>query len=111
MEAKAVLKKTRLIPRKARLTVDLIRGKNVAEAIAILKNTKNKTSVVVLKVLNSAIANATNNLGLDLNKLYVSEALIDEGPVLKRGKWRGKGGWSQILKRTSHVTIKVSNRD
>jgi large subunit ribosomal protein L22 len=111
MEAKAVLRKTRLVPRKARLTMDLIRGKEVGEAIAILKNTNNKSARVIIKVLDSAIANATNNLELDINKLYVSEALIDEGPTMKRMKPRARGAADIINKRTSHVTVKVSERD
>lgn len=111
MEAKAILKKIRLVPRRARMTIDLIRYKNVDEAIAILNNTNNKSARIILKVLNSAIANAENNLELNREKLYVKEANINEGPTLKRMKPRARGSADVIFKRTSHVTIIVSERN
>lgn len=111
MEAKAILSKVRLIPRKARLTIDLIRDKNALEAISILNNTTNKSAKIIKKVLLSAMANAENNLELNREKLYVKEAYIDEGPTLKRMKPRAKGKSDEIKKRTSHVTIIVSEKN
>ena len=110
MDVKAILRKVRLIPRKGRLTLDLIRGKNVNEAVSILNNTTNKAARIIKKVLLSAIANAENNNELKREKLYVKEAYINEGPTLKRMKPRAQGRADIINKRTSHVTIIVSER-
>ena len=108
MEAKAVAKYIRISPRKARQVVDLIRGKSVAEAYAILKFTPNKGAELVEKVLKSAVANAENNFDLDVEDLYVSEAYVNEGPTLKRFRPRAKGSASPTNKRTSHITVVVS---
>lgn len=108
--AKATAKTVRTSPRKARLVIDLIRGKSVAEAIAILKFTPNKAALIIEKVLMSAIANAENNFDLDVENLYVSEAFVNEGPTMKRFRPRAKGSASPINKRTSHITVVVSEK-
>lgn len=108
MQANATAKYVRIAPRKVRLVIDLIRGKEVGEAIAILRHTPKAASPVVEKVLNSAIANASNNFSLDVNKLTVSEAFVNPGPTLKRFRPRAMGRASRIHKRTSHITIVVS---
>ncbi|MFS8540712.1 MAG: 50S ribosomal protein L22 [Tissierellales bacterium] len=110
MEAKAVAKTVRIAPRKARLVIDLIRGKEVGEAIAILKYTPKAASPIVEKVLKSAIANAEHNYEMDVNNLVVSKAFVDEGPTLKRYRPRAQGRATQINKRTSHITIVVSEK-
>ncbi|ANK60151.1 MULTISPECIES: 50S ribosomal protein L22 [Loigolactobacillus] len=109
-EARAIAKTVRIAPRKARLVVDLIRGKSVADAIAILKFTPRAASPIVTKVLNSAIANAENNFDLDAENLVVAQAFVDEGPTLKRFRPRAKGSASPINKRTSHVTVVVAEK-
>ena len=96
-------------PRKARMTLDLIRGKSVTDARAILKNTNTKSSRLIIKVLNSAVANATNNLNLKEEELFVSECFINPGPVLKRVKFGSRTKVDRRDKRTSHITIKVSD--
>ncbi|WP_017473659.1 50S ribosomal protein L22 [Amphibacillus jilinensis] len=110
MQAKSVAKTVRIAPRKVRLVIDLIRGKNVGEAIAILKHTQRGASPVVEKVLNSAIANAEHNYEMDVDNLYVSEAYVNEGVTLKRFRPRAQGRASQINKRTSHITVVVSEK-
>ena len=111
MEAKAIAKGLRIPPRKARLVVDLVRGKDVAEADKILRNINKEAARLTLKVLTSAVANACNNLGLDKTKLYVKEAYVDEGQTLKRMKFGSRGHVDPIKKRTSHITIVVSERN
>ena len=108
MEARAIAKTVRIAPRKARLVADLIRGKKVGEAYAILKNTDKKASEIIEKVLMSAVANADHNLNLDVNTLFVKEAFINEGTTLKRFRPRAKGSASRINKRTSHITVVVA---
>ncbi len=111
MESKAVAKYVRIAPRKVRVVMDLIRGKNVAEAFAILKFTPKVGAEVVEKVLRSAVANAENNFDMDVDKLYVSSAFVDQGPTLKRIHPRSRGQAFKILKRTSHVTIVVDEKN
>lgn len=111
MEAKAIAKTVRIAPRKVRLVVDLIRGKGVAEAAAILRLTPKGSSVVVEKVLKSAAANAVNNNKMEQKKLYVKEAYVNEGPTLKRYLPRAKGSANSLLKRTSHITIVLGERE
>lgn len=111
MEAKAIAKTVRIAPRKVRLVVDLVRGKSVAEAAAILRLTPKASSVVVEKVLKSAAANAVNNLKLDQSQLYIKQAFVDEGPTLKRYQPRAKGSGNSIFKRTSHITIVLEERN
>ncbi len=110
MQAKAIAKTVRIAPRKVRLVVDLIRGKQVGEAIAILRLTPKAASPVVEKLLNSAIANAEHNYDMDINNLVVSEVFVDEGPTMKRFRPRAQGRASQINKRTSHITIVVKEK-
>ena len=110
MEAKAVAKYIRISPRKARQVVDLIRGKSVAEASAILKFTPNKGAELVEKVLKSAVANAEHNYDMNVDELYISQAYVDQGPSLKRFKPRAMGRADGIRKRTSHITVMVSER-
>ena len=108
MEARAIAKTVRITPRKARLVVDLIRGKKIGEAYAILKNTDKKASEIIEKVLMSAVANADHNLNLDVDTLYVKEAFVNEGTTLKRFRARARGSASRINKRTSHITVVVA---
>ncbi|MDI3546771.1 MAG: large subunit ribosomal protein [Halanaerobiales bacterium] len=109
MEARAQAKYVRISPRKARQVIDLIRGKDIGEAIAILRNTPKKASRLIEKVLNSAVANAENNYEMSADELYIKEAYVDEGPTMKRYRARAQGQASMIRKRTSHITIKVSD--
>ncbi|MFY9265782.1 MAG: 50S ribosomal protein L22 [Solirubrobacterales bacterium] len=96
-------------PRKSRLVVDHIRGKNIEEARVTLQFMARHVARDVLKVLNSAVANAEHNHDLDADDLTVAIAYVDEGPTLKRWRPRAKGRATQILKRTSHITIVVSD--
>ena len=109
MEAYAMHKMAIVAPRKARMTLDLIRGKSVKDARAILNNTNTKSSRLILKVLNSATANAVNNLNLKEEELFVSECFINPGPVLKRIKFGSRTKVDRRDKRTSHITVKVSD--
>jgi len=111
MEAKAIGKTLRIAPRKARLVIDLIRGKDVEEAAAILRFTPNHAAEAIGKVLNSAVANAVNNNNLDESKLYVSSCYVNEGVTLKRYMPRAKGSAGAINKRTCHITVCVAERD
>ena len=108
MEVKATAKTLRIQPRKARLVLDLIRGKDVA---AILKFLPNKGGYLVGKVLHSAVANAVNNNDLDESKLYVKACWADEGITMKRFMPRAKGSASAIHKRTSHITVVVAEKE
>ena len=111
MEAKAVAKFVRIAPRKVRVVMDLVRGKTVAAASAILKFTPKAVADVVEKVLRSAVANAENNFEMDMEKLYVKTAFVDQGPTMKRIHPRSRGQAFKILKRTSHVTIVVDEKN
>lgn len=111
MEAKAHLKYARISPRKVKIVLDLIRGKDVATAMAILKNTPKSASEYLTKLLRSAVANAEHNFNMDASKLYVSECFVCPGPTLKRIMPRAQGRAYRINKRTSHVTISVKERD
>ena len=111
METRAVAKYIRITPRKVRIVLDLIRGKNVAEAFAILKFTPKAGADVVEKVLRSAVANAEKNNDMDVDKLCVKTAYADQGPTLKRIHPRSRGQAFKILKRTSHVTIVVDEKN
>ena len=110
MEAKAYLKYARISPRKVKIVLDLIRGKDAGVAMAILKNTNKSASEYLIKLLGSASANAEHNFHMDPAKLYVSECFVCPGPTLKRIMPRAKGSADRILKRTSHVTIAVKER-
>lgn len=111
MEAKAVAKYIRISPFKARLVVDLIRGKGVEEAEAILRYTPNRAATPIMKVLKSATANAENNLHLSNDDLFVKACYVDEGPSLKRFKPRARGRADRMLHRMSHITVVVGSRE
>ena len=111
MEARAIAKNVKIAPRKARLVIDLIRGKDVVEADKILNNLNKEAARLIRKVLTSATANAENNLGLKKENLKLSQAFIDEGLVMKRMKFGSRGHVDPIKKRTSHITVVVSERN
>ncbi len=111
MEARAYLRYARIAPRKVQIVLDLIRNQPVDKAIAILKHTPKAASELLLKLLNSAIANAENNNGMSKDALYVSECFVCPGPTLKRIRPRAKGSAARVLKRTSHVTIAVKEKE
>ena len=111
METYAIHKNAMIAPRKARMTLDLIRGKSVVEARGILKTTNTKASRLISKVLDSAVANAVNNLSLKEENLYVSECYINPGPILKRIKFGSRTKVDRRDKRTSHIFVKVSDGD
>ncbi|HEY8364891.1 MAG TPA: 50S ribosomal protein L22 [Haloplasmataceae bacterium] len=110
MEAKAVAKTIRIAPRKVRLVIDLIRGKKVGDAFAILKHTDKRSTTVIEKVLKSAVANAEHNYNMNTENLYVKEAYVNAGPILKRFRPRAKGRAGLISKRTSHITVVVAEK-
>ena len=111
MEATAKLSVIRIAPRKVKVVLDLIRGKDVELARAILKNTPKAASEPVLKLLNSAAANAVNNFNMDASKLYVKTCFVSEGPTLKRIRAVAKGSAVRILKRTSNITVIVDEKE
>ena len=108
-EAKAILRGARISAQKARLVADLVRGLPVGRASDVLTYTNKKAALLVRKVLLSAVANAENNLGADVDELKVVRIFVDEGPAMKRMYARAKGRGSRILKRTSHITVVVGN--
>ena len=109
-EAKATLKFARISSRKVKIVADLIRGKNVNEAFAILQYTPKEAAVVINKVLKSAVANAENNHDLNVENLYVAETFVGAGPTLKRFRPMDHGKAFRINKRTSHITVVVKER-
>ena len=109
MEAKAILRGARISAQKARLVADLVRGMPVDRASGLLEHTEKKAAHIVRKLLLSAIANAENNLGADVDELKVTRIFVDEGPAMKRMHARAKGRGARILKRTSHITVVVGN--
>ena len=111
MEAKAHLSYARIAPRKVKIVCDLIRGKDVGTAAAILKQTPKAASEPLLKLLMSAVANAENNHNMDAGNLYVSAVSADSGPILKRARPRAQGRSYRINKRTSHITLVVSEKE
>jgi large subunit ribosomal protein L22 len=111
MEAKAQAKMVRISSRKVKLVIDLVRGKNIGEAFAILKLTPKAASPVVEKLLKSAVANAEHNYNMDIESLFVKEIYVGEGPTLKRFRPRAQGRATQILKRTSHITAVVAEKE
>ena len=108
METRAAAKYIRISPQKARLVVDLIRGKRIGEAQSILMFTRKYAASVVRKILNSAVANAKQDASMDENSLYVKEVFVDQGPSLKRWRARAQGRAASIKKRMSHITIVLS---
>ena len=111
MEAKAHLRYARISPRKVKIVLDLIRGKDAGTAMAILKNTRRGASEYLIKLLGSAVANAENNFHMDSSKLYVSECFVNAGPTLKRIMPRAKGSADRLLKRTCHITIVLAEKN
>ncbi|TCO42000.1 large subunit ribosomal protein L22 [Dokdonella fugitiva] len=107
MEAKAILRSARISPQKARLVADQVRGMPVGRATNLLQFSDKKAAHLIKKVLLSAVANAENNLGADVDELKVAKIFVDEGAILKRMHARAKGRGSRISKRTSHITVVV----
>ena len=110
MEAKALARYIRLSPQKARLVVDLIRGKGAEDALNVLSMSQKRAAFTVAKVLRSAIANAEDKGDSDVDKLYVKTVFVDQGPTMKRMRARAMGRSNMIRKRTSHITIVVDER-
>lgn len=111
MEARAYLRNVRIAPRKVKIVCDLIRGKDVREAAAIINNTPKAASELLIKLLKSAVANAENNNNMDVDKLYVSEVFVTPGPIMKRIRPMSHGRAFRILKRTSHITIVLKEKE
>ena len=111
METRSTQKHIRISPRKVKIVLDLIRGKDLGVAIGIVKNTPKAACEPVYKLLKSACANAENNFEMDPEKLYVSECFVCPGMTLKRIMPRGKGSADRILKRTSHITIALKDKE
>lgn len=109
MQAKAIARTVGVTPRKARLVIDLIRGKSVTEALEILSILNKSAVTPVTKVLKSAVANATNNFNMDENSLYVKEAYVDDAIRMRRYLPRAKGSASGLVKRTCHITVVVAD--
>ena len=110
-EAKCTAKMIRITARKARLVIDLVRGKKLSDAAAILALTPNGATEAVSKVLKSAAANAVNNFNMEQSKLFVKEAFVNEGPTMKRFLPRAKGSADRLLKRTCHITIVLAEKN
>jgi len=112
MECRAVGRFIRVPPRKARLVVDLIRGRDINQALEIVRFTRKAAARVVEKVLKSALANAQHNHGArDVDRLFVKEAFVDQGPTMKRFRPRAMGRATPIKKRSSHITIVLTEKD
>lgn len=111
MATQAKLRHAKIAPQKARLVADQIRGLAVENALDILTFSRKKAAVMLKKLLESAIANAENNDGADIDELSVKEIYVDQGPMLKRMQPRAKGRGARILKRTSHITITVEENE
>lgn len=109
MEAKAILRGARISPQKARLVADQVRGLPVARASDLLGFSDKKAAQLIRKVLISAVSNAENNQGADVDELSVARIFVDEGPTLKRFAARAKGRGTRIIKRTSHITVVVGS--
>ena len=111
LTARCVAKTVRITPRKARLVADLVRGKKVSDALAILKLTPRAASPLIEKVVVSASANAVNNLNMTKEKLFIKEIYVNEGMTMKRYLPRAKGSADRLLKRTSHITVVVAEKE
>ncbi len=111
MEARATAKYIRVSPRKIKTVIDLIRGKDLGEALNILNFTPKAASQPVKKLIQSAAANAENNYDMNVENLYVAEIQANQGPTLKRYRPRAQGRATQILKRTSHITVVLKERE
>jgi len=110
MEVRARLRFARLGPRKARLVADLIRGKRSEEALNILSFTKKAAAKIILKLLKSAVANATQKKNIDVDRLFIKKITVDQGPTMKRFQPRALGRATMIRKRMSHITIVLDER-
>lgn len=111
MEARAYLRYARISPRKVEIVLDLIRNRDAAMAMAILKHTPKAASELLVKLLGSAIANAVNNHNMDEKSLYVAECFVTPGPTLKRIRPRAQGRAYRVLKRTSHITLVLKEKE
>ena len=111
MEVLAIHKGARISAQKARLVADQIRGMSAEKAVELLKFSHKKAAALIKKVLESAIANAENNEGADIDELYVSSIYVDVGPTMKRMRPRAKGRGNKILKRSSHITVRVAEKN
>ena len=109
MQTAAKLRGARISPQKVRLVADQVRGMPVEKAELLLKFSTKKAAQIIKKVLLSAVSNAEHNEGADIDELKISTIFVDEGPILKRGRARAKGRGTQILKRTSHITVIVAD--
>ena len=109
--ARAEVKYVRISPRKVGIICDMIRGKDANVAMALMEHTPKSGCECMIKLLESACANAENNFEMDPEKLYVSETFANPGPILKRGMARARGGYARILKRTSHITVVVKEKE
>lgn len=110
MQVSATHRYARISPQKARLVADLIRGKDIETAINLLTFSNKKAAELMKKVVNSAVANAENNDGADIDELFVSAVMVNEGPVMKRMQPRAKGRGNRIVKRMSHITVTVAEK-
>lgn len=110
MESSAVSRYVRISPQKARLVMDQIRGKRVEDALNMLKFAPQKGAGLLLKLINSAVANAQQGSDVDVDRLYIKRIFADEGPMLKRIRPRASGRASRILKRTSHLTVVLNDK-
>ena len=110
MEAQARAKYVRVAPRKVRLIMDMVRGKDVSEALSTLSMVKKSASPVLAKVVRSAVANAENTKGMDVERLFIKTAFVDEGPTMKRFMPRAMGRATVIRKRTSHITVVLGEK-
>ncbi|QXM07316.1 50S ribosomal protein L22 [Crassaminicella indica] len=111
MEARAIAKYVRISPRKMKPVVDMVRGMNADEALAVLEYTPRATAKILAKVIQSAKANAENNHEMDADKLYIAEVYANQGPTMKRWRAASMGRGVKILKRTSHVGVVLKERD
>ncbi len=111
MEAKAYVRNVRITPRKVKILCDLIRGKDAGTAAAIIMNTPKSSSEVMIKLLKSCVANAENNHNMDTDKLFVKQVFVTPGPVMKRVMPRAQGRAFRILKRTSHITMVLAEKE
>lgn len=111
LEARAHLKYARISPRKVKIVLDLIRNQDVDKAFAILKYTPKAACEYLLKLLKSCVANAENNMNMDVSRLYISECYVSPGPILKRIRPRAQGRAYRIEKKTSHVTLVLREKE
>ena len=111
MEVRAIGKYNRVSPRKARLVCDAVRGKDVDQALAILRFLPQRSAPIIAKIVKSAAANAENNYDLDPSTLYVKYIFADDAPQIKRGEFRARGRFNRIIRRSCHITVIVDQRD